>query len=89
MFIADVSTSGRLILRLFNYPAWRVEINGRMVQSESQELTGQMIVPVEAGENRVLITFTRTWDRALGWIVSAVTTLLLFAFVLFKRKQGL
>ncbi len=34
-----------------------------------REGTGQMLVPVEAGENRVQITFVRTWDRTAGaWI---------------------
>jgi hypothetical protein len=47
-----------LALHLFNYPAWRVEVNGRQVQAGSREGTGQMLVPVEAGENRVLIVFT-------------------------------
>jgi hypothetical protein len=84
MFTVDVSTSGRLILRLFNYPAWLVEVNGRTVQTESQELTGQMIIPVEAGENRVLITFTRTSDRTLGGIISGMTAMILVGVVAFK-----
>ncbi len=86
MFTAEVSQSGRLILRLFNYPAWRVEVNGNAVLTKSQEVTGQMIVPVEAGENRVLITFTRTWDRTLGGIVSGATALFLVGLVGLKRK---
>jgi 6-pyruvoyl-tetrahydropterin synthase related domain len=86
MFTAEVSQPGRLILRLFNYPAWRVEVNGNAVLTKSQEVTGQMIVPVEAGENRVLITFTRTWDRTLGGIVSGATALFLVGLVALKRK---
>jgi hypothetical protein len=86
MFTADVSQPGRLILRLFNYPAWRVEVNGNAVLTKSQDVTGQMIVPVEAGENRVLITFTRTWDRTLGGIVSGATALFLVGLVALKRK---
>jgi len=43
-------------------------------------------VPVEAGENRVLITFTRTWDRTLGGIVSGATALFLVGLVALKRK---
>jgi 6-pyruvoyl-tetrahydropterin synthase related domain len=86
MFTADVSQAGRLILRLFNYPAWGVEVNGNAVLTKSQDVTGQMIVPVEAGENRVLITFTRTWDRTLGGIVSGATALFLIGLVALKRK---
>lgn len=66
---ANVSTPGRLILRLFNYPAWKVEVNGRATESETQEVTGQMMIPVQAGENLVRIKFIRTPDRTIGgWI---------------------
>jgi len=78
---ANVSTSGRLILRLFNYPAWSVEVNGRAIQSQMQEVTGQIIIPVEAGENRVRISFIRTRDRTVGGLISllaAVAMLVMF-----------
>jgi hypothetical protein len=69
LFTADVSAADNLVLRLFNYPAWRVEVNGRVVQAGAREATGQMLVPVEAGTNLVQITFIRTWDRTAGaWI---------------------
>jgi hypothetical protein len=74
---AEVSQPGRLVLRLFNYPAWRVEVNGQVVAPSTREVTGQMLIPVQAGANRVQITFTRTWDRTAGAIISAVTALFL------------
>ncbi|MGB0006170.1 MAG: 6-pyruvoyl-tetrahydropterin synthase-related protein [Candidatus Sulfotelmatobacter sp.] len=71
-FTADMSASGNLALHLFNYPAWRVEVNGRIVQAGTREGTGQMLVPVEPGANRVQIKFVRTWDRTLGAWISMV-----------------
>ncbi len=69
LFTAEMSTPDNLALHLFNYPASHVEVNGRVVQAGTREGTGQMLVPVEAGANRVQITFIRTWDRtAGGWI---------------------
>jgi len=65
-------------LRLLNYPAWRVTVNGSAVSVRHPEGTGQMIVPVAAGESELRVDFTRTSDRVLGgWIsiVSAVTSL--------------
>jgi hypothetical protein len=88
-FAADVRRSGRLVLRLFNYPAWRVEVNDRLVAAETREVTGQMMIPVEVGENRVRITFARTWDRTAGGIVSGVTVLLMVTLVVFQRKWSL
>jgi len=69
LFTAVMSAPDHLALHLFNYPAWRVEVNGHTVQAESRDGTGQMLVPVAAGESQVRITFVRTWDRkAGGWI---------------------
>ena len=62
-FTASANRPGRLVLKLFNYPAWRVEVNGHAVRAGTVEVTGQMIVPVAAGENRVTAHFTRTPDR--------------------------
>jgi 6-pyruvoyl-tetrahydropterin synthase related domain len=76
VFTAIVSQPGYLSLRLFNYPAWRVGVNGREAATLARDVTGQMLIPVQAGENRVQITFTRTWDRTLGAIISGVTVLL-------------
>jgi hypothetical protein len=65
----------RIALRLINYPAWRVEVNGRQIAPERADGYDQMIVPVAAGESRVRVHFTRTWDRTLGGILSAVSLL--------------
>jgi hypothetical protein len=72
-FTAELSTADNLALHLFNYPAWRVEVNGRIVQAGTRESTGQMLVPVGAGANRVQIIFVRTWDRTLGAWISMVS----------------
>ena len=87
LFTADVSDSGRLVLRLLNYPAWRVEVNGKVVATDTREVTGQMLIPVQAGENRVRITFTRTLDRTVGAVISLVTALFLGSFVVRRRLK--
>jgi len=75
-FIADVTSPGKVVLRLFNYPAWRVEVNGNPVAAQTREVTGQLMIPVEAGQNRVRITFIHTWDRTAGGVISAATMFL-------------
>ncbi len=86
-FTASVSRPGKLELKLFNYPAWKVEVNGRPVKTGAVEGTGQMIVPVGAGENRVQITFTRTPDRTIGGLISLGTTILLLGWMGFSRRS--
>jgi len=62
----NTSEAGNLVLRLFNYPAWEVKINGQPVQAETSDVTGQMVIPVKAGTSSVEIRFRRTPDRAIG-----------------------
>jgi hypothetical protein len=87
LFTAELSAPSRLALRLFPYPAWRVEVNGKLVETEVRAGTGQMLVPVEAGFNRVEIHFTRTWDRTAGACVSVVAALSLLFWWWMDRKR--
>jgi hypothetical protein len=86
MFTAEMSAPDQLALRLFRYPAWKVEVNGRGVETAAREGTGQMLVPVEAGMNRVQVTFMRTWDRTAGGWVSVVTVIGLVLWTLRVRR---
>ena len=69
----------RLAIRLLDYPAWRVEVNGRRVKPQSRETTAQMILPLTAGTNRIELAFVRTRDRTVGSLLSAVSLLALLA----------
>ena len=86
MLTAEMSAPDQLALRLLRYPAWKVEVNGRTVETTARESTGQMLVPVEAGMNRVQITFIRTWDRSVGGWISGVTLACLVLWALWKRR---
>ncbi len=83
----EVSVSSRepffLGLRLLNYPAWRAEVNGAAVTPRGGDDFNQMIVPMPAGESRVRVRFTRTWDRTLGGGLSLVA-----AFFLLRLGTG-
>ncbi len=84
LFTAEMSAPAKLALRLFNYPAWRAEVNGRVVTLAARAGTGQMLVPVEAGANRVQITFTRTWDRTAGAWISGLALILTIALTQYE-----
>lgn len=85
-FTADMSDPDQLALRLFRYPAWQAEVNGRVVQTASTD-AGQMLVPVEPGVNRVQISFIRTWDRSVGGWISLLTALSLIAWTLRTKRR--
>jgi hypothetical protein len=84
---AEMSGADQLALRLFRYPAWQVRVNDRVVETFARAETGQMLVPVDAGMNRVEITFVRTWDRRAGGWISVVTALALVMWVLWRRSS--
>ena len=76
----------RLQLRLLNYPAWQVEVNGGPGVKESHPDTGQLIISVPAGRSRVRIFFTRTPDRAAGAAVSMAAAAALLSLVAMGRR---
>jgi 6-pyruvoyl-tetrahydropterin synthase related domain len=84
-FTADMPVAGELALRLFSYPAWKIEVNGRVVDVKEKSGSGQLLVPVSAGTNHVRVTFTRTWDRRLGGCLSAAAAL--FMVLLAARRK--
>jgi hypothetical protein len=64
------SSPGKIILRLFNYPSWRVTVNDKLSPSETIEPSGQMAVPLSAGRNVVRIVFGEGRDRIIGTLIS-------------------
>jgi hypothetical protein len=88
-FTAEMSAPDQLALRLFRYPAWQAEVNGRVVETASTE-AGQILVPVAAGTNRVQLTFVRTRDRRLGgWISILTLTSIICGMLLPRRRKQL
>jgi hypothetical protein len=85
-FTAEMSAPDQLQLRLFRYPAWQAEVNGSVVQIAAKPDTGQMLVPVEAGMNRVQITFIRTRDRAVGGWISLLTAAAIILWTQLARR---
>lgn len=86
-FTAQMSAPDQLALRLFPYPAWKTTVNGREVATAERIRTGQILVPVEAGMNRVQMRFVRTWDRALGGWISLVALGSIFVWIIWFRSK--
>jgi hypothetical protein len=71
----------RVGLRLLNYPAWRVEVNGKAVIPQRAETNGQIILSLSPGTQRVTAKFVRTADRKLGNVISVAALLTLLALL--------
>ena len=86
----DANHPGKLVLRLFNYRLWRVQVNGNIVKTETTTPQGQMVVPVAAGEHRVQVDFIMGRDRQVGLVISACAlAFLLLWFFISRRKMSL
>ena len=81
----DSPAPARLALRLLNYPAWRVEVNGKTIVPGRLDNFNQMVIPIAAGHSSIRIRFTRTWDRTLGMLIS-ILSVLLAVFLLFAGR---
>jgi hypothetical protein len=86
VFSAEMSGADDLALRLFNYPAWSVEVNRQAVITGKGDGTGQLLVPVQAGANVVQITLARSWDRRAGVWISGLAVL--FWLILWRRSSA-
>ena len=84
----EAEQPAKLALRLLNYPAWRVEVNGEPARAVSRENTGQMMIPVRAGRSRVRVQFARTTDRAAGLLLSAASGVLLVGLTFAGRRRA-
>jgi hypothetical protein len=88
----DTPSQARLALRLLNYPAWGVQVNGKRVQPERLEDVNQMVIPVEKGTSEIRVRFMPTLDRTLGLLLtlaSVLATVLLFVVGRIRSGAGL
>jgi hypothetical protein len=84
----DAQSDARIALRLLNYPAWRVEVNGHLVAPERMDNFNQMVVPVAPGHSDIRVRFVRTIDRKVGDAISAVSALaVVILFWIGRRKR--
>jgi hypothetical protein len=83
----ETPSEARVALRLLNYPAWRITVNGKPVSPDRLDDINQMVVPVEPGGSEIIVHFSRTQDRVLGNAVSTASLLLTLFLLWTKRRQ--
>ncbi len=59
-----------LRLFLFDFPGWRVRVDGRPVEKELGRPEGFLVVPVPAGDHIVDVNFEGTVARLASWLVT-------------------
>ena len=78
----DAAPGARALLRLFSFPGWRIQIDGSQVDHEVEPDSGAVIVDVPQGVHTIRAAFGSTWDRMLGWAISAAAALAIAALAL-------
>jgi hypothetical protein len=76
-------------MKEFNYPLWDVTVNGRQFKTESTPDTGQMLIPVGAGENRIRIRFVDGPDRNWGLLLSGIGFAIVLLIVIWTKPHPL
>jgi hypothetical protein len=76
----------QVALNLFDYPIWRVDVDGSRV-SKRQDQDGRVVMAVPAGSHVMRIFLERQWDAKLGIALSLVTAVLLCGLTVVARKQ--
>jgi hypothetical protein len=71
----DARDAARIALRVLNYPAWRVEVNGRQVVPERLDDVNQMVIPVAPGISDIRVRFVGTPDQTAGILLSLASAL--------------
>jgi hypothetical protein len=59
-----------LRLFLFDFPGWRVQVDGRPVETELGRPEGFLVVPVPAGDHIIDVHFDGTTARLVSWLVT-------------------
>jgi hypothetical protein len=83
----ETKSAGKLAVRLLNYPAWRVELNGVSVAPGKAEDSDQMVIEIPAGQSDVRIWFGRTRDRTVGIILSLCATVIAILVIVIGKGE--
>jgi hypothetical protein len=88
-FVVQTASPTSITVRLFNYPSWQVLLNGKVVETQTTEITGLMRIPVPPGTNKVWIRQRRTSDQVAGdWTSAAFLVVFVIAWVKAGRVKA-
>jgi hypothetical protein len=82
------SGAGFAVLRVMDYPAWRVTVNGAPVDSRPWRDDGLMVVPVAAGVSQIDVRYGATPDVWAGRILSLAAAILWLGLAARQRRSS-
>jgi hypothetical protein len=85
----QVTTSerGYAVLRLMDYPSWRVTVDGKPVPERPHREDGLMAVPLEVGSHEIEVRWLATQDVIAGREVTSLALLSLVLVAMLERRK--
>ena len=80
--------AAHIALRVVNYPAWHVSVNGEKVKPERLDDINQMVVPVAAGNSLIEARFTRTPDRTAGDLLTSLSLAIVAILIVLRNGES-
>lgn len=81
-------SGGFAVLRLMDYPQWRVLVNGRPVEGRPHRGDGLLTVPLAAGDNLIDVRWIGGWDTVVGGSLSLAALLALLAVLCREGRRA-
>src|SRR5712672_2810620 len=81
--------SQQVTVNRFDFPTWRVNLDGARLGSKAKDSEGRIVVSVPPGKHVIQVFMQRDWDAKLGMAIStvSVTSLLGLTFLARRRDQ--
>jgi len=83
------SGAGFAVLRVMDYPAWQVRVNGAPVDARPRRDDGLMVVPVAAGAAQIAVRYGATRDVWAGRVLSLAAAIIWVGLSARGRRQQL
>lgn len=83
----ETAEPARVAVRLLNYPAWRVNVNGQTVTPQRLDDVDQMIIPIAGGKSEIQIRFERTPDRTAGLAISVFSVFICMSLIRSRKSR--
>jgi len=81
------TVAGYAVLRVMDYPAWRVTVNGAEVRDHPRRNDGLMVIPIAAGTNHLEVRWRETADQWIGIGLSLAALAITLAVAWKERRR--
>jgi len=86
LYLVELEEPQQVSFPVANFPGWEVEVNGRVVESQTAE-DGLLAVKLSSGKHQVGINFAKTNTRAISDLISGLSLLVFLSLIVGLREE--